>query len=309
MRFERRAAERVAITGEESPRPFERMAEDDEGDGEEAQTVDLRAVGALRDLALEPGRKCRRPGARGGGQFGHGYGHRHDLAPSQRRDYAWAGVIGGLSRSHSGGVDEGERAAHVRRRRRRSSSRRARASATPILGQSRPQAARSATATRAAARPGPPPARRRSGRRSPPASGTRPRRRRSRRRRRSPTDRGGASRKAERKPPTASRPLMDQRQPDDAERAVGMDLGGAAPEVLGETLLANEETRLGHRFGLPAKASEKATSTSPPSGRRPLRAKSKRAKPPIPAAAKPRRSASASAERRTIIASPSRLPR
>ena len=77
MRFERRAAERVAITGEEARRPLQRMAEDDEGDGEETQTVDLRAVGALRDLALEPGRKSRRPGARAGAQFGHGLEHRH----------------------------------------------------------------------------------------------------------------------------------------------------------------------------------------------------------------------------------------
>ena len=81
VRLERRAAERVAIAGEEAPRPLQRMAENDEGDGEETQPVDLRAVSALRDLALKPSGKSRRPGARAGAQFGYGLEHRDGSAP------------------------------------------------------------------------------------------------------------------------------------------------------------------------------------------------------------------------------------
>ena len=115
MRLQRRAAERVAITGEKARRPLQRMAENDEGDGEETQPVDLRAVGALRDLALEPGREIPPPRrARRRSIWIRPRTSRQLCALPQGRDYAKSGVIGGLSRSHRGRLDEGDQRAHRR---------------------------------------------------------------------------------------------------------------------------------------------------------------------------------------------------
>ena len=85
-------AERVAITREESPCPFERMAENDEGDGEKAQTVDLGAVGALRDLALNRAGNAAAQARAVAANLDTATDIAHDLAPSQRRDYAWQGL-------------------------------------------------------------------------------------------------------------------------------------------------------------------------------------------------------------------------
>ena len=114
-RLERGVAERVAIADEKARRPLQRMAENDEGDGEETQPVDLRAVSALRDLALEPGGKSRQPAAR----RRRSIWIRPRTSPQlsalpQGRDYARPGVIGGLSRSHRGRFDEGDQRAHRR---------------------------------------------------------------------------------------------------------------------------------------------------------------------------------------------------
>ena len=102
--------------------------------------------------------------------------------------------------------------------------------------------------------------------------------------------------------------VADQRQPGDAERAVGMDLGGAAPEVLGEMLLADEETRLGQRRAGgegERKRDLDLASVGPP----PLAGEVEAGEAADPRRLELRRSASASAERMTIIASPSRRPR
>jgi len=61
---EARAAEPRPRLREEPLRPLQRMAEDDEGDGEEAQSVDLRAIDALADVAAETMRKGQQPAAR-----------------------------------------------------------------------------------------------------------------------------------------------------------------------------------------------------------------------------------------------------
>src|SRR6185437_7504438 len=66
-RFQRRTGERVLVAREEPRRPLQRMAENDEGDGEEAQAVDLRPIDALRDLATKFGWKGRQPRSLGAG--------------------------------------------------------------------------------------------------------------------------------------------------------------------------------------------------------------------------------------------------
>ena len=116
---------------------------------------------------------------------------------------------------------------------------------------------------------------------------------------------GGASRNAGQERRGGLGLRMREREFGDAGRAVGMNLRGRVPEILGEALLAGEEAGVCGKAALCAKASENATSTSRPP-RRPLRAKSKRGRSPMPLVA---RTAAGRPPRRPSAAPAWRAPR